>query len=488
MSAMRLCMLVAMLAFVAGGCGKKKKQTKSDPKPATPAMTVRLWTDAELATLEASLMKRLDDNVTRTCVRPVLHGTKQQGPAGPAIVALAEPAGELDSCLRDIAKAEQGVRLSDLIEQRAPHIVAFDQKCGPAFETALGSIAQHEDACSPYRTGARVDPMVGLMPILRTAQMLSLRGRLRAQSGDVPGGLWLELDTARAMQDLARSGTSLVIAMIANAAEKSALDGAHDILSTAAVKGRPVQDIDKALVALLASEVSFHEVANAELDYMALHMGLARSKPASWKPPGGRSELTRSDEVITDDKLSPRDDAALILATAEKLRPIVDTACPATAAWQSCVKELDATKARLSSSTSPLGDPQEMALQLVKKLGDKPTPEVLEKSRHEIQAAITDVLVGLSMQIYPSYARKRAYTVARLAAARVHLEAQRMGHCPTQAELASPRFAAFVKPAILGDTLVVERSEDAPPAARADVGDRSQEPGPGRSNALRLTD
>jgi hypothetical protein len=186
---------------------------------------------------------------------------------------------------------------------------------------------------------------------------------------------------------------------------------------------------------------------------------LARSKPASWTPPGGRSELSRTDEVLADDKLDARDEAALILATADKLRPIVDTACPATASWLSCVKQLDATKERLSSGKTPLADPQEMALELVKKLGDKPIPEALEKSRHEIQAAITDVLASLSMQIYPSYARRRAYTVARLAAARVHLEAQRMGRCPTPAELASRRFAALMKPAILGDALVAERTK-----------------------------
>lgn len=443
--------VLAVIALLLCACSKKKQNADTSPR------AVRVWTDAELAELEASLGKRIDENNKRSCVRPVLRGTPTPGSAGPDIVALAGTTGAVATCLRDVAIAEQDGKLGELIDQRAPQVVSLVEKCGPDLEKAITAIVQHEDACSPYQTGVRADPGTGLTSMLRASRMLALRGRLRAESGDVVGGLWLQLETARAMQDLRRGQTSVIVAMIATAAEKAAIDAVHAIMSTSQVPLRSIGELDTAIEALIASTPHIADSFHGDVDYSTLHMGVARGKPAAWSPPGGRTDITASDAPRHNEMIDPRDEAAMMLAHGTQRRAVFDTACPTTATWEACVRQLGAEKSKRSTSPSS-ASPEALATQLVERLDSKLAPDVLERSRREIQRLVVEALLALSVQTSPDYARKGAYTLARLAAARVHLAAQRMGRCPTDVELQSASFMALRKPATLGDALVPERT------------------------------
>src|SRR6185503_17655827 len=136
-------------------------------------------TPAEVATLQADVEKRLDANAKRTCAVPILRGAPRPGPAADDIVPFMEPAGPLTSCFTKIAEAQKGAKLEELVAKRDAALGTIDRECGEQLATALANIAAHEDACSPYQPGRRVETSQPLRPIF-AAHVVALHADLLA--------------------------------------------------------------------------------------------------------------------------------------------------------------------------------------------------------------------------------------------------------------------------------------------------------------------
>jgi hypothetical protein len=392
---MRLAVL-GVAAALAASCGK------------TEPATSRTVSDDELAAMESRIMTRVEANQTRVCSRPLLHGAPHAGSAIPDQLALSEPPSDVSACLSTLANiqsrsfgpASKGPR--PLVDRHAPEVVALDAACGPTLEALVVAAISHEDACSAYQTGVHAWSR-NLMPLMRVGHLLGVRALRRADAGDPAGALWLVADTVRWYQDLGRGHVNLLIAMIATGGTDLMLRYAADLIEV--LPARAATELAPAFDALLASEARFSDILAGEQETVALHMGLAQTKPATWIVPGGKSELT---EGPTE---NGRTAGAAIMETTEQLLALMPRVCADESTYADCWRGMVAYHFAIDG-TSPLLGP-----------------------------------------MLKSYVERRAQAGSHLAAARIALEVRRDGHCPSPGDLASPRYSALRSPAILGDML-----------------------------------
>lgn len=448
---------IAALALALGACGAGERPARPvtpapapaapTPSPAPAAETkpapVRLFTDAELSAYETGLLGRVAGNATLVCKRPVLRGTPAAGPADADIVAIVEPSGALADCFRDTQALETAsAKLRDVIASRTPATLELVKRCGPLFEAAIAKAIAHEDACSPYAAGRRVEPPSWMLPIAM-AHVVGLQAQLRAEGGDNEGAMWLVAESARMFQDLGRGRPYILPPMIGTAGTRIVLDATRAIVDKLtrkqAARFVPVFD------ALVASEPRFGDVLLGEAQYLGLLMGLANLKGADWVPPGGtRPELQKENRVAGDSSLDPLDEAGVLVAIAEMLEHDVTTACPGDATYKTCIDGLHTLDANAKPPAARRED-------LVKMLHDKTTvadtPEQREKVRLEMKAMVIDIAANVARPSYAAYVARRAMGVARLAATRIAIGVRHTGKCPTTVET-NPT---------LGDALVLER-------------------------------
>lgn len=369
-----------------------------------PSVPIRHYSDAEIATLKASLLKRIDDNIHRSCPRPVLHGEVRPGPAAPDLRALVEPTGPLADCLKkaqDFASRMSTQQPPKPLDVRSPDVAALDRECGPTIEAGIAAAVSHEDACSPYQTGVATMPD-RFLPMQRAVHQMGLRSQLRDNPAEA---LWLMADAIRSQQDMMRGHTNLLVGMIAVSGMEAGLRYAEALL--AKIDPKIATEIAPAFDALLASEPSFGGLLAGERDYYAMHFALARLETKDWVPPGGAASVTKRPNGTPAD----RDHAAADLAGVEELHAIHDRICPDGANEKACWIGLDSHR---------------IALEGIARLG-----------------------------AFPEYVLKRAVVTAHLAALRIALEVGREARCPTPEELASPRYTALRSPVALGDLLRV---------------------------------
>ena len=425
-------------AIVIAGCGT------NDAKPAASGPS-RLVSDDEIARFDADTTRRLTENVTRRCDRPVLHGAALPGPAGPDIAAFDRPVGNLAACIASLDELGKTDKLAD----RTPALLDFEQRCGIEFEGAIRKATAHRDACSPFQIG-QPQPSTPLS-LIRIAKIVGLRARLRAENHDVAGALWLILDAVRLYQDVSRGHATLLTSMIGTAAIDALLDHAHAILE-ADVPAQPAE-LAAAVDRLLATEPAFSDALAGNVDQMAV-FSLAPLKPAGWVPRGGWPDGARPGKR-PDGPIKfgdPRDDDAIALVVVDTQRAALAAACPADATLQAChvglVQFGRAGAARAKGNT----DVARLYQTLVAQALHEPDAEA---TRIKIRETIVDVLAGIATPAFDNFAEKRAAAFARLAALRLHLEVVRAARCPTAAELEAAPYAALRSPRLLGEAIGV---------------------------------
>jgi hypothetical protein len=422
---------------------------KKDP-PGTP---VRLYTEDEIARLEQPLVARLEENATRTCPRRRLRDTPVAGSAAPQLVELAEGTGTLAACTRRVEEVLDGVKASEATASQDPAIVALDQECGDAYESAVNAIAAHESACSPYQAGVRLWPE-RIAPVLKSASLLARRMRARAEAGDHEGAIWLAVSSLRTFQDLRRGRVNLLVAMIATAASGTITEELAHVLGSAKLPAGAAQQLAAAFDVLITSEPPFGETMQGERDGTALQLGLRLVRPAGWVPPGG-ADPAYGDEPFADGttRIDRRDQGALILALAAD--DATQKACPETSSLAQCWRGLDALAKR-----QPRAEPGSDWTALVKELssaGD--SAEARERLRLDIQRRIVAILADIATPNYAEYAAKATRGYVPVIGARLALEAHVLGRCPTEQDLASAP-PTLRGPLELGDMVEVSVEND----------------------------
>lgn len=431
---------IATLAVMFGACGGPSSKPVPPPPPPPPAPKVttaapdagvpsepgRVFSDAEIAAYETGLLARVAVNKSLVCKRPVLRGTPTTGPADADIIAFTEPSGALADCLRETRALEDGgARLRDVVASRSPAVLALVKRCGPLLEAAIGTAIAHEDACSPYLAGRRVEPPELMTPIA-AAHILGVYVQLRAERGDPVGAMWLVAEAARMFQDLGRGPTFLMPPMIGNAATRLVLEVSQPIVDK--LTRKQAAQLVPVFDALVASEPRFGDVLRGEAQYMGLMTGLANMKGSDWVPPGGTRVELQQDNRLVGGSFHPLDEAALLVGTAEQLERDLVTACPADATYKACVEGLQAMAAK---ATSPTTDKATVHKTLVELATRRDTPENREKVRLEIKQLLLDITSNVARPRYAGYVANRAMGVGRLVATRIALGVRQTGTCPT---------------------------------------------------------
>lgn len=362
---------LGLVVLIAAACGND-----ADKSP-----TPRLFTEEEIAGYEAALTARLAESAKRRCVRPVVREPGTDTAATPDLIALAEPAEPIATCLKTFRELsnQPGMKMTQLVESRHPKLVELDASCGDALEQLVRA-----------RTSSR-----------------NTRGSLR------------------------------------NAARRRS----HSRCSPHA------------------------DAMNGERDFFDLYHAMPLLHGKSWVPPGGGwpegmgprgSDAKKA--TSTKRTMSPRDEAAIMLAASEQMAKDRDRACPATATLKACHDGMLA----LADAVSKL-DAKEVEETLWAELIKAAKTGDATAIGHRIRTSMINIVTSIGHPPLSKYTGKRAGGYARLAAFRVHLEVLRAGHCPSEAELAAPPYPALLVPTALGDALRITRLESgdlevAPPA------------------------
>ena len=435
-------LLAAAFAFV--GCG--------DPKPTAPPGPPRLVSDAEIDGYSADTTRRLADNASRRCDRPVLRGAALPGPAVADAAAFDRPTGNLATCIASLDELGK----TDPLEARTPALLDFERRCGIEFEGAIRKATAHRDACSAFQVG-RPQPAAPLTWI-RIAKVVGLRARLRADSHDVVGALWSLWDAARMYQDLSRGHATLLTSMIGTAATDIVVEHARAIVEAApALPAGALDELTAALDRLLATEPGFTDVLAGDVDQMAV-IAIAPLRPddAMIRRAAPATKPGKPDQppIATTSFGDPRDDQAIGLVVIATLRASLATACPTDATFRACSQGLAQLardgEARAKGNT----DLAKLYRTLVARAYE-PTAEAAEAARLSIRGTIVDVLASVAPPAFENFAEKRAGAYARLAALRLQLEVARAKRCPTTGELDTAPYAALRSPRLLGEPLVV---------------------------------
>ena len=136
------------------------------PPPPPPKAPPRLFSEAEISTLEADVLARLAANGKRTCPGP--NGTVA-GASGPDIIAIVEGTGTTGGCMTRLADAGKDGGLKGDIDARKPAILELDKDCAELFATAV----HHASAFPAHTEQCRNFPRAIVAAIYLTARVFS---------------------------------------------------------------------------------------------------------------------------------------------------------------------------------------------------------------------------------------------------------------------------------------------------------------------------
>ena len=382
------------------------------PPPPPPKAPPRLFSEAEISTLEADVLARLAANGKRTCPGP--NGTVA-GASGPDIIAIVEGTGPTGGCMTRLADAGKDGGLKGDIDARKPAILELDKDCAELFATAVHHASAFQDGCSPYQLGVRVEPVRLMGPI----QLAHLLGFHAHEAKDPAAALAVLVDAMRVLQDLERGHVTLISAMISVASSEIIGARMDAILETAKLSKAKLDELAASLDHLLAAVPSFNDILAGEREAQELYFGLARLEPKDWTPPGGWNEELRhlGDDSGAKHVADPRDEAMAVLAAAEQGAVARDKACPPGATLEACRLGLD----QLGNAKQP--EPLDTAA--LWKQGQTDEPAMRLKMRQQI----VDILATVAAPNYSAYVGKEMAASARLAELRMHVEVLRTHKC-----------------------------------------------------------
>jgi hypothetical protein len=396
----------------------------------------RIYTDADIAKLEAQVMAKVAET-DASCSKP----------------ELLDFAGALDD--------ECGRACMDIDEVRRPkgsdvnvdsnEVAAVDEQCGAKVLAAFGRAAWASPGCSPFQIGVRAEPsgteVPGVSGFMRQMHTNHIVVRHALREIDPYVGVTELLMGIRVYQDLSRGRIDLLQSSIAASNEESLVRAAEKILQRSSLAKEQLDDLAATLDTLIELEPHFSEMLQGEALSVALHMGVGLLKPLDWQPPGGRGELTLSNQGPARGQHDRRDDAAQLIAAELELSDRYARQCPPSATLAACYTAMP------NENGPPTWDANAT---------DKQAARVAmypdDETRHDSQRQL--VAMATQQPDLRMYIQKRAQMVARLVALRAHLQVLRDGKCPSDAQLREPPYWMLRAPGVLGDSLPITVKSD----------------------------
>jgi hypothetical protein len=398
--------------------------------------------EAEIESQIEERTRRLAENRSRTCIRPVLRGEPLDGPATDDMVALLELQGPLRPCSELIARegettGDAAIRWNGwtlplpLDDERAhPQVLPeLERACAPAAE-ALDRAVRHEDACSPYLPGHRVFP-AETSDVRITTMELRLLARAALREGRFAESAQLSLDAIRFSQDLTRGGSDFLLALASVVYSASAAQGLELLLdSPTPVPGPVLEQVERELGLLLETEPHVSSVLDGEMLMMSLPvLAVVRPELAS-------SEIPRDPmmSLTSAEGLSPREQVGLSLEALSNLSRQLAESCPSDVLPSRCIA----------------------AVRQLARDARHPRPISGEM---EIRAELRQAVERLILPAFTRYLERYAVRLFRLAALRLHAalrrRVQQTGRCPTPDELLGPEWTSLLTDPVSGEPMAV---------------------------------
>lgn len=318
---MRLALLALLVA-----CAEEPKKVVEAPPPPPPAEKpveapkprVALWTDAEAKQLADAVLARVAENAALTCEAPPI-GKPVKGSSTDEVLALVTTS---TPCLEQIAAIDVNA-----LHDKKPEALALDKQCGDEVAKAVSHAAAYTGGCSPYVVGVRADPD-RMAPIFNLAWTLALHAKT---AKDVP----TLLAGIRVMEDLGRGRTSLIAAMISDAAIGILVKRLDELVETAKFTKAEAAATTKALSALSEGAPHYGEMLIGEHQAQALALALPLIEPAGWVPPGGPRNMPKPAGGPHPMELGAATLEAIARAAAGDL-----ATCPPTQAIKACFVDI----------------------------------------------------------------------------------------------------------------------------------------------------
>jgi hypothetical protein len=413
--------LISRLAFAAGLLVACQRQ---------PA---RIYTDKEIAELEARVLAKVAET-DASCSKPELL----------VLTNIFDP-----DCFSAFMTTKIGA------DAESQEVAKLDELCGPKTVEAFGRAALGSPSCSPYQVGVRGDaPFVatpsertrGRLAPLHLAKLLSYHA---LREVDPYVGITELLIGLRVSQDLARGRINLIQLMLATAMENFVVDAAEKLLARSSLTKEQLDDVAATLDAAIESEPRLGDALQGEALSLALHYGVAGLKPKDWQPPGGRGDLTWSNEERAKTEHHDwRDDPAQMMDMGLRRAETYAKACPSNASIATCVANLP-----------DVPELPDVDLHATDKHAARVAVFPDDDTRHDSQRQL--VQDDGHEPVMREYFQGRASTVSRLIALRLRVQVLRDGNCPSETQLAAPPYSIMSAPAVLGDSVRITRTEDA---------------------------
>lgn len=411
--------------------------------------------DSEIAALEVHLLAEIEDNRTRTCVRPVLRGRSAAGPADADIVSVVEGDEGLRECYEFIQQFEASVfGPPDAANERQTGLMARFSKICASLPPAIERATAHDVACSPYLPGRR--PLPGLRApqrALRAARHLAALVVLSDRAGEAADRF---LDIVRFAQDLGRGGGPMVMTMLATSTIREILSNdLPQLLARPELSDEDLVRIRRGLGQLIETEPSLQRSIAADTTLLAYEAGLPLLRGPGWAPPGGYSAgnpaLPADYEPDLLPLITPGQERRFILAAIMELGRRHREACPESATLAECYLGLRAMTEALRVQRSVPG-----WLRVLRILA-APSPWGAWL-RHLTE--LVQEMVSVPFETYvPGYAVRSFLLAALRLQVAVIQEARRTGRCPTAEDLATPEWRDRIRDPATGGALVLRIGE-----------------------------
>jgi hypothetical protein len=402
----------------------------------------RIYTDAEIADLEARVMAKVAET-DASCSHPEL-------------LAFAT---SLDADCRKACRALENSRrpFSPMLEESVDtnEVAALDEKCAANTLAALGRAAMVSPGCSPYQVGVHAEPGDNIgkdqPSFIDSVYVTNLLLRHALREVDAYVAITELLIGIRVYQDFGRGRINLIQSNLGSAMEGMVIAAAEKILSRASLTNEQLDDVAATLDVAIENEPWPGETLQGEAVHLALHHGVAALKPKDWQPPGGRSDLTSSNEGPKSSAHDSRDDAAQMMAAGLRMAAQYAQQCPASASLAACFANLKRSDDDVQTYEWDIEATNKHAIRVAIFPDDD--------TRHDSQQQLVKSMATQGPYIATTVQR-RAVQLARLIGLRVHVQVLRDGRCPSDAQLAEPPYSVLRTPAVLGDSFLLSVKAD----------------------------
>lgn len=420
---------------------KKKRAPASEPTE-KPLPDVAVPPGA-VAPVKAILLRELQANRSRKCLRPVLFGSPIKGNADAAQIAITAPDKRFIAC--NDALNELGPALVKRFHHHPPPAFlpsrplvfakALPPSTDPELEVQIAKLKrncatviaafhmaqQHEDSCSAYLAGRNSldDPNT----VARLAMAYTWLTRLD-RGITTADALSRLLKGLRVAQDLDRGGTSFLMSSVSLDVSNIMVLEIEQLLNRRAISGPLATQMRARVDALIASAPTTSGHFRGERQSIAM-VQLLLLEP-SWSPPGGRWWFMRPQR-------QPRAQSLGLWRLMERLHRAAETACDARRTAASCIV---AARKLAADIAADRGTPTLTSL-----LSEAFTHPAYRKAMRKSSAALLD-----DLQRFPAH---HAHRLFYLGAIRLHLaiiaDASTRKRWPTLVE-ASPLLAKYPDP------------------------------------------